>query len=110
MSLRKPLKLSVELRSYLSKIGKIGGSRSKRKLSSSDSFKMLALREASRAFKEYKKTCFWSFPNDFQVTQNNIPLISKTLKEQGNRKAFLKAQKIENYLKKASLGATYAIG
>lgn len=84
-------------------MGSKGGRLSKRKLSPLESNQMLAVREANRAFKLYKSTCFWSFPDNFKVTQSNLYLVTKALKEQGNLKAFNKARQIEQYLNKSGI-------
>ena len=47
------------LKAYLARIGRKGGSTSRRALSSADAEDMVRMREARRAFREFHAQCFW---------------------------------------------------
>ena len=50
-----------QVRKYLSEIGRKGGKKSRRALSSRTAAEMVKIREARRAFKDFYARCFWSY-------------------------------------------------
>ena len=76
------------VRSYFAEIGSKGGRRSRRTLTSEQSRAMLKVREARRAFKHFRALCFWSYDPDLKITVDDIEWIARTLKKNGNRRAW----------------------
>lgn len=55
---------------------------------------MVAVREARRAFRDYKTQCFWSFDPEWNITNEQVPLVIRTLRNEGNAKAFALAKRL----------------
>lgn len=79
---------------YLARIGRKGGKKSRRKLSSEDARKMVRVREARAAFRRFHVQCFWFMRKDLTVTEEHIPEIVRGLRQNGGREGFLLAQKL----------------
>ena len=84
----------TEVRNYFSKIGRKGGSISRRDLSSEAAREMVKVREARRAFREFHAECFWYMPRDLNVSKEDIPAIVRGLRQNGGRQGFLIADKL----------------
>ena len=82
------------VRQYLQNIGRKGGTRSKRMLSTSDAKNMVRLREARRAYKQFMTQCFWSFDPDYKISYSDIDWIIDQLKKNGSRKAWEVAKRL----------------
>lgn len=82
------------IKNYLSSIGRIGGAKSKRRLSATEAKAMVRIREAKRAFKQYYTECFWHLKPDLKITRDNIHIVVNGLKNYGDRKAFFLAHKL----------------
>ena len=82
------------LRAYFARIGRKGGSKSRRTLSSADARAMVRVREARRAFREFHAQCFWYLQPDMQVTLVDVPEIVRGLRRNGGRKGFLVAARL----------------
>ena len=80
--------MNKEVSQYLSEIGRNGGRKSRRTLSSVDARNMVRVREARRAFRRFYVQCFWSFQKDFQVTLEDIPWVVSQLRKNGNRETW----------------------
>ncbi len=76
------------VREYFSRIGRRGGLRSRRNLSSDEARDMVRVREARRAFREFHTQCFWYLRPDLVVTLNDVPEIVRGLRQHGGRKGF----------------------
>jgi hypothetical protein len=76
------------VRSYFAEIGSKGGRQSRRTLTSEQSKAMLRVREARRAFKQFRALCFWSYDPDLKITIDDIEWIVRTLRKNGNRRAW----------------------
>ena len=83
------------LKAYLARIGRKGGSRSRRALSSADARDMVRVREARRAFREFHAQCFWYLRPDLRVSLDDVPEIVRGLRRNGGRKGFLAAARLE---------------
>lgn len=59
---------------------------------------MVAVREARRAFREHRADCFWSFDPEWQVGAEEIPLVIRTLKHEGDRRAFERARALQRLI------------
>jgi len=83
-----------EVHAYLSRIGRVGGRKSRRHLSSKDAHNMVRLREARRAFRMFHAQCFWHMPEDLPITQADIPAIIRGLRTDGGRRGYLAAERL----------------
>jgi hypothetical protein len=83
-----------EVSQYLSEIGRTGGRKSRRKLSSADAREMVRVREARRAFRKFHAQCFWYLREDLEVSLDDIPEIVRGLRQNGGREGFLLAAKL----------------
>ena len=82
------------LKEYFARIGRKGGFRSRRRLSSADARDMVRVREARRAFRDFHAQCFWYLRPDLQVTLDDLPEIVRGLRRNGGRKGFLIAARL----------------
>lgn len=80
--------MNKEITKYLSKIGSIGGKKSKRALDSQTAHQMVMVREARRAYKNLHSICFWSYDPDYIITKSDIPWVAEQLMKHGDRKAW----------------------
>lgn len=78
-------KLNLELTSYLAKIGREGGRKSRRALSPQTAQEMVRIREAKRLFKKYHAQCFWSYDKNYAVTKEDIAWVAEGLRKNGDR-------------------------
>lgn len=86
--------VSEEVKAYLRGIGAKGGKKSRRKLDPAQARRMVAVREARRAFRENKTQCFWSFNPEWKIEHEQVPLVIRTLRTEGNAKTFALAKRI----------------
>ena len=85
---------SAAIRSYLSSIGRKGGLKSRRRLSTEDARNMVRVREAKRAFRRFQAQCFWYMPEDMNITLADVPEIVRGLRQYGGREGFLLASRL----------------
>jgi hypothetical protein len=86
--------ISDEVKSYLRGIGAKGGRISRRRLDPAQARRMVAVREARRAFRDYKTQCFWSFDPEWNIQSEQVPLVIRTLRNEGNAQAFALAKRL----------------
>ncbi|MCP5464414.1 MAG: hypothetical protein H7A33_05245 [Deltaproteobacteria bacterium] len=86
--------MSDPVKKYLSQIGQKGGRKSKRCLSPKEARRMVKVREARRAFKNFYTECFWSFDEDYKVELKDLDWVVDQLRKNGNRKAWEVAEKL----------------
>jgi hypothetical protein len=77
-----------KIRRYLATIGARGGRRSRRTLDPDIARTMVRLREARRAFRRFRTSCFWSYRPDLEITAGDIPWVAEQLMKYGNREAW----------------------
>lgn len=82
------------IRKYLSKIGRKGGTKSRRVLSTEDARNMVRVREARRAFRDFYVQCFWYMRPEMVVTREDIPEIVRGLRKYGGRQGYLRAERL----------------
>ncbi len=70
---------------YLSSIGKKGGLKSRRSLSSSTAKKMVKVREAKKLFNKYYHQCFWSFDPHYKIKFEDVTWVAEQLMKNGDR-------------------------
>lgn len=76
------------IRKYLAEIGARGGRKSRRTLDPRTAREMVRVREARRAFRRYRATCFWSYRPDLVITTRDVPWVAEQLMKHGNREAW----------------------
>ncbi len=83
-----------EVSAYLAAIGRKGGTKSRRSLSSEAAQDMVRVREARKIFREFHAQCFWFMRPDLRVTVEDIPELVRGLRKNGGRQGFLLAAKL----------------
>ena len=73
---------------YLAEIGARGGRKSRRVLSANTARSMVRVREARRAFRRFRSTCFWSYRPDLVIGASDIAWVAEQLMKHGNRDAW----------------------
>ena len=73
---------------YLAEIGARGGRKSRRALDPQTARMMVRVREARRAFRRFRTTCFWSYRPDLVIRADDIPWVAEQLMKYGNREAW----------------------
>jgi hypothetical protein len=81
--------MKKEIRDYLSRIGRRGGRKSRRSLDPDTARKMVAIREARRAYRRFHTSCFWSYRSDLEIGLEDVPWVAEQLMKHGNREAWL---------------------
>ena len=82
------------VKSYLSRIGRRGGQKSRRTLDSKTAKAMVAVREAKKAYRRYYARCFWSYDPQLQITTADLSWVAEQLMKHGDRNAWELAAKI----------------
>ena len=82
------------VKAYLREIGAKGGRKSRRKLDPAQARRMVAVREARRALRDYKSQCFWSFNPEWKIHDDQVPLVIQTLRSEGNAKTHAIAKRL----------------
>jgi hypothetical protein len=77
-----------KVRRYLAEIGAKGGRRSRRKLDPEAARTMVRVREARRAFRRYRHSCFWSYRPDLVIGAEDVAWVAEQLKKHGDREAW----------------------
>ena len=86
--------MDEKIAKYLSEIGRQGGRKSRRELSPEQAKRMVKVREARRAYRNFYAQCFWSFKKDLRVSFEDIPWVVENLRKNGNRRAWELAEKL----------------
>lgn len=68
--------------------------KSRRPLDPAQARSMVAVREARRAFRDNKTQCFWSFDPEWNIQSEQVPLVIRTLRNEGNAQAFAVAKRL----------------
>ena len=76
------------VRRYLAEIGRRGGKASRRTLDPATAREMVRVREARRAFRKFRATCFWSYAPDLEIGTGDVEWVARTLMRHGNREAW----------------------
>lgn len=82
------------VRRYMAEIGRRGGKAGRRTLSSDEARRMVAVREARRAFRKYYAQCFWSSPADLRIGAADIAWVAEQLRKHGGREAWETADRL----------------
>jgi len=78
----------ASIRRYLAEIGARGGRKSRRALDADTARAMVRVREARRAFRRFRSTCFWSYRPDLVIGADDVPWVAEQLRKYGNREAW----------------------
>ena len=76
------------VREYLAEIGRRGGRKSRRTLDSETARDMVRVREARRAFRRFRTSCFWSYRPDLDIGIDDVEWVAETLMKNGNLEAW----------------------
>ena len=87
-----PVETSVS--EYLAVIGREGGKKIRRRLSSDQARDMVRVRELRRAFREYYARCFWYMRPDAHLTLDDLPEVVRGLRKNGGREGIHRAAKL----------------
>lgn len=77
-----------EIRRYLAEIGGRGGRKSRRRLDPETARAMVKVREARRAYRRFRTTCFWSYRPDLHIELEDVPWVAEQLMKHGGRDAW----------------------
>jgi len=77
-----------DVKRYLATIGARGGRKSRRRLDAETARSMVRVREARRAFRRFRASCFWSYRPDLVITARDVPWVAEQLMKHGNREAW----------------------
>jgi len=80
--------MDARVRSYLSAIGRRGGRESRRALDAETARNMVRVREARRAFREFRAECFWSFDPEYRITLADVPWVAEQLMRHGGARGW----------------------
>ena len=83
-----------EVSIYLAQIGRRGGLKSRRTLDRASARRMVAVREARRAFHRYYASCFWSYRPDLAIGEGDVQWVAEQLMKHGDQRAWLVAQSL----------------
>lgn len=83
-----------DIKTYLAEIGARGGRKSRRTLEPEAAREMVRIREARRAFRRFRVTCFWSYRPDLVIGAQDVPWVVEQLRKHGNREAWLVAERL----------------
>jgi hypothetical protein len=76
------------VRSYLAEIGRRGGKKSRRALTPQAARDMVRVREARRAFREFRSSCFWSHDPGYPIKLRDVPWVAEQLMKHGGRRGW----------------------
>jgi hypothetical protein len=79
---------------YFAQIGARGGRRSRRALASDAARDMVRVREARRAYRRFRITCFWSYRPDLVIGTADVAWVAEQLRRHGNREAWRVAARL----------------
>jgi hypothetical protein len=83
-----------DIKRYLATIGARGGRKSRRTLDPDAARAMVRVREARRAFRRFRTSCFWSYRPDLIIGTPDVPWVAEQLRKHGNREAWRVAAKL----------------
>jgi hypothetical protein len=73
---------------YLAVIGARGGRKSRRTLDADTARAMVRVREARRAFRRFRTSCFWSCRPDLVIGADDVRWVAEQLMKHGGREAW----------------------
>lgn len=86
--------INKETRSWLAEIGRRGGRKSRRTLDGDEARRMVLIREARRAFRDFHARCFWSSPADYVPGEGDVEWIARQLCKHGGAAGWERARRL----------------
>ena len=86
--------MNNSIRRYLAKIGRRGGSKSRRQLAPAQAQAMVRVREARRAYRTYHARCFWSYSPDLVIGAGDVGWVAERLMRWGGREEWEKGARL----------------
>lgn len=80
--------MSNDVAAWLAEIGRKGGRRSRRTLSSEAARRMVRVREARRAYRRFHTPCFWSYDPELIIREGDVRWVAEQLRKHGGREAW----------------------
>ena len=80
--------MTDKIRDYLAEIGRRRGQKSRRTLDPETARSMVRVREARRAYRRFRTSCFWSYRPDLHIGLDDVDWVAETLMKNGNREAW----------------------
>lgn len=77
--------MEAKLRAHFSQLGRRGGQKSRRKLTTEQARTLVRIREAGRAYRRFHTLCFWSFSPELRITEADLPWVAERLMTFGGR-------------------------
>jgi hypothetical protein len=81
-----------------SEAGRLGGQRSRRRLSAESARAMVCVREARKAFRMHYLRCFWWAREDLVIRLADVPWVADGLRKHGGRDEWRLAARLERLL------------
>ena len=75
--------------------GRLGGRKSRRRLSPDQARAMVRIREARKLFRAYHARCFWWAPADLVITPERVAWVADHLRKHGGRLEWRLAARLE---------------
>jgi hypothetical protein len=82
----------------VSDAGRLGGQRSRRRLSAESARAMVCVREARKAFRMHYLRCFWWARADVVIRLPDVPWVADGLRKHGGREGWRQAARLERLL------------
>jgi hypothetical protein len=86
--------MKPDLRAYFAEIGRRGGRKSRRALDAEAARRMVRVREARRAYRQFHAQCFWSFDPLYRIGPLDVTWVAQQLRKHGGREAWDVASKL----------------
>jgi hypothetical protein len=78
----------------MAEIGRAGGRKSRRRLDAEQARRMVRIREARRAYREFHDRCFWGNPTDLRIIERDIQWVIEQLRRHGGRAGWERAERL----------------
>lgn len=89
------------VKAYLAEIGRRGGQKSRRRLSTGEARQMVLIREAKRTYRKFRHVCFWSYKDSLDLSSlTQIDFVIRVLKKNGGRDAWFSAAKLQKMVER----------
>jgi hypothetical protein len=79
---------------YMARIGRRGGLKSRRVLDRADAVRMVQVREARRLYRRFHARCFWSYPEELKIGAEDIAWVAAQLRRHGGSEGWKKAARL----------------
>ena len=87
------------MKKFMARNGSRGGKKSRRKLTPEHARKMVAVREAQKAYDRHRHQYFWSYRDGAKITYEDIDWVTQGMMNEGNRAAFEEARRIRRLIR-----------